>query len=114
MLPKTATSSGCIAEIGIDYMSAKPKTATHQETLPFSTTLAEARLEPLPKTASIVTDKRCDAVFGISFLRLRLGLVAEGSDCLSHRSRRFNFQDFAIAALVAADGATIELLTLIS
>lgn len=114
MLPKTATSNDSIAEIGIDYMSAKPKTATHQETLPFSTTLAEARLEPLPKTASIVTDKRCDAVFGIGFLRLRLGLVAEGSGCLSHRSRRFNFQDFAIAALVAADGATIELLALIS
>lgn len=109
-----AASSSSIAEIGIDYMGAKPKTATHQETLPFLTTLVEARLESLPKTASIVTDKKCDAVFGIGFLRLRLGLVTEGSGCFSHRSRRLNFQDFATAALVAANGATIEFLTLVS
>lgn len=55
--PKTAASIRSIAEIGIDYMSAKPKTATHQETLLFLTTLSEVRLESLPKTASIVAEK---------------------------------------------------------
>lgn len=68
MLPKMATSSGSIAEIGIDYTSAKPKTATHQETMPFLTTFVDVRLESLPKTASIGAEKGSVAVFDLAWL----------------------------------------------